>query len=72
PTPSIQPSGDTQTKEKEDTTPGTILPESQPTVQELPIDDAHQQGPPLNLESSNSCMGGENAKVTKTCSICTF
>ncbi|MCI81312.1 hypothetical protein A2U01_0102585, partial [Trifolium medium] len=58
PTPSIQPSAETQTKENEDATPGTVLPESPPKVQEPPIDDAHQQGPPLNRESANSCMGG--------------
>ncbi|MCI72701.1 hypothetical protein A2U01_0093965, partial [Trifolium medium] len=46
--------------------PGTILPESRPEVQEPPIDDAHQQGPPLNLESANSCMGGDNAKDQET------
>ncbi|MCI31642.1 hypothetical protein A2U01_0052854, partial [Trifolium medium] len=66
PTPSIQPSVETQTKEKEDIPLGTILPESRPEVQEPPIDDSHQQGPALNLESANSCMGDDNAKDQET------
>ncbi|MCI64267.1 hypothetical protein A2U01_0085525, partial [Trifolium medium] len=31
-----------------------------------PIDDSHQQGLPLNLESANSCMGDENTKDQET------
>ncbi|MCI39291.1 hypothetical protein A2U01_0060522, partial [Trifolium medium] len=66
PTPSIQPSAETQTKEKEDMPPGAILQEPRPEVQEPPIGDSHQQGPPLNLESANSCMGDDNAKDQET------
>ncbi|MCI40313.1 hypothetical protein A2U01_0061546, partial [Trifolium medium] len=72
PIPSIQPSVETQPKEKTDISPSTILPEPRPEVQEPPIDDAQQQGPPLNLESANSCMGDDNAKVKKTYSIFNF
>ncbi|MCI87238.1 hypothetical protein A2U01_0108520, partial [Trifolium medium] len=46
PTPSIQPSVETQPKEKDNIPSGNILPESRPEVQEPPVDDAHQQGPP--------------------------
>ncbi|MCI75916.1 hypothetical protein A2U01_0097185, partial [Trifolium medium] len=64
------PSAETETKEKEDMPPGIILQESRQEVQEPPIDDSHQQGPTLNLESANSCMGDDNAKE-KTSSIFT-
>ncbi|MCI56179.1 hypothetical protein A2U01_0077430, partial [Trifolium medium] len=46
--------------------PGTILQESRQEVQEPPINDSHQQGPTLNLESANSCMGDDNAKDQET------
>ncbi|MCI11919.1 hypothetical protein A2U01_0033022, partial [Trifolium medium] len=58
PTPSIQPSTETETKEIEDMPP-------RQEVQEPPIDDSHQ-GPNLNLESVNSCMGDDNAKNQET------
>ncbi|MCI47325.1 hypothetical protein A2U01_0068566, partial [Trifolium medium] len=46
--------------------PGTILQELRQEVQEPPIDVSHQQGPTLNLEISNSCMGDDNAKNQET------
>ncbi|MCI65933.1 hypothetical protein A2U01_0087191, partial [Trifolium medium] len=63
PTPLIRPSTETETKEKEDMPSGSILQEPRQEVHEPPIDDSHQQGPNLNLESANSCMGDDNAKV---------
>ncbi|MCI46659.1 hypothetical protein A2U01_0067900, partial [Trifolium medium] len=41
--PSIQPSAETETKEKEDMPPGTLLQEPRQEVHEPPIDDSHQQ-----------------------------
>ncbi|MCI32127.1 hypothetical protein A2U01_0053339, partial [Trifolium medium] len=66
PTPSIPPSTETLTKDKEDMPPGIILEETRQEMQEPPTADSHQQGPVPNLESANSCMGDENAKDQET------
>ncbi|MCI59749.1 hypothetical protein A2U01_0081004, partial [Trifolium medium] len=58
-TPSIEPHAETETKEKEDVPPGTVFPESLQEAKEPPINDSHQQGLTLNLESANSCMGDD-------------
>ncbi|MCI05687.1 hypothetical protein A2U01_0026740, partial [Trifolium medium] len=62
PTPSIQPSVETEIKKKEDMHPDTVLQEPQQEILGQPIDESSQQNLNQKLESANSCMDGFSAK----------